>query len=156
MAGNSTITVSDGVNVRRLTVSETSSLDAGNITTDGSGNITAVSITSSVPAAGTVSSTSPAPSGTLATSSAVMRFTPTGATGSLNLALGTKNGQFVTIVNESTTVANTMTFPTGGNILVDASSDSIVVKAASAEMFVFDLALNSGAGLWVHVGPFAG
>lgn len=156
MAGQTTASNSDGISTRLLTVSGTASLDNGNVTTDGAGNITAVSITSSVPAAGTVSGTSPAPSGTLATSSALMRFTPTGAVGSLNLALGTKNGQFVTIENNSTVVANTMTFPTGGNILVDASSDSIVIKAASAEMFVFDLALNSGAGLWVHVGPFAG
>lgn len=155
MAGNTTMSTSDGITARRLTITESSSLDNGSITTDGSGNITATSIASSVPAAGTVSATSPAPVSPLATSSAVMRFTPTGAVTSLNLAAGTKNGQFVTIVNEQTVVADTMSI-SGANVLLDASSDAIVVKAASAEMFIWDLALNSGAGLWVHVGPFAG
>ena len=131
------------------------SSDNGTFLTDGAGNITAASLTNNGAFNASVSATSPAPVTPLASGSMVMRFTPTGAVVALDIAAGTKNGQIVIIENNTTVVTDTMTI-SGSHVLLDASSDGIVVKAASCEMFVFDLALNSGAGLWVHVGPFGG
>lgn len=107
--------------------------------------------------AATPSATSPDPAGssTLASGSTLMRFTPTAARASLDIAAGSFNGQLLIIENNQTVVADTLSI-SGAHVLLDASSDAIIVKAASCEMFVWDLALNSGAGLWVHVGPFAG
>lgn len=73
----------------------------------------------------------------------------------LDLAAGTVNGQVVIIENSNTTVANTLSF-SGAHIMLDASSDAIIVKAASATMFVWDAAPGAASALWVHVGPFGG
>ncbi len=145
--------------------------DNGNITSDGAGNTTVVGLTTSglqallgtvLQLGSTPSASIPTPTGaaqTIATSYLVNRVAPSGACTGAILAAGTKNGQIAIVSNESTTVANTITFSTTlatGLVLVDASSDATVVKAASVAIFVWFTSLNSSNGAWVHVAPFAG
>ncbi len=96
---------------------------------------------------------------TIATTSIINRTAPAGACTAAVLQAGTQNGQLAIVTNESTVVANTITFNTTvatGFVLTDATPDAIVIKAASAAIFIWLASLNSGAGAWVHVGPFAG
>jgi len=110
----------------------------------------------------TPSGSIPTPTGagvTIGTANLVNRTAPSGAVTGAILAAGTKNGQVAIVTNESIVVANTITFSATlatGLVLVDASADATVIKAASAAIFIWFSSLNSGNGAWVHVGPFAG
>jgi len=145
--------------------------DNGAFTTDGLGNIIATSATLSgiLAALGTVlqlgstaSGSIPTPTGaaqTIATTNIINRTAPSGAVTAAILQAGTKNGQVAVVSNESTVVANTITFSTTlatGLVLTDATPDGHVIKAASAAIFIWFSSLNSGNGAWVRVGPFGG
>lgn len=132
-------------------------INQSNISTPG--NVTAGGNVAGNQFSGQVSTTAPTPSGsgTLSTSQLINRYTGSGgaAITGLDLAAGTFPGQLAAILNEVATVADTLSI-SGAHVLLDASSDAIIVKAASAELFIWDPYLNSNAGLWVHVGGFAG
>ncbi len=145
--------------------------DNGALTSDGAGNINATSLTLSgvLTALGAVlqlgstpSGSIPTPTGaaqTIATTNMVNRTAPSGAVTGAILQAGTKNGQVAIVTNESTVVANTITFSTTlatGLVLTDATPDGHVIKAASAAIFVWFSSLNGGNGAWVRVGPFGG
>lgn len=150
--------MSDNVQINANFINEPGRIvcDNGLVWTDGSGNLHTNSNTTNF-SARSVSATTPDPANStvVANNPAVQRFTPTAARTALDIAAGTVNGQVVTIVNEQTVVADTLSF-SGAHILLDASSDAIIVKAASFQDFIWLTDLNSGAGLWVHQGPFAG
>lgn len=145
--------------------------DNGNLVSDGAGNLTAVGLTTSGALAllstilqleSTPSGSIPTPTGaaqTIATSHTISRTAPSGAVTGAILAAGTKNGQICIVTNESTVVANTITFSTTlatGLVLTDATPDGHVIKASSAAIFIWFSSLNSGNGAWVRVGPFGG
>jgi len=104
----------------------------------------------------------PTPTGagvTIATGNVINRVAPSGACTAAILAAGTVNGQIAVVTNESTVVANTITFSTTlatGLILTDATPDAHVIKASSGAIFAWFTSLNAGAGAWVRVGPFGG
>lgn len=162
------------------------STDDGAFATDGAGNLTT---TGQISAAGgihatngglsvlagttqllgsvlqlndTASANIQAPTGaaqTITTSKVVNRTAPTGACTGAILAAGVQDGQVIIVTNESTVVANTITFSTTlatGLVLTDATPDAHVIKASSAAMFVWFTSLNGGSGAWVRVGPFGG
>lgn len=96
---------------------------------------------------------------TIGTSQFINRNAAAGAVTAAILAAGTFNGQVVIVTNETTTVANTITFSTTlatGLVLTDATPDANVIKAASASMFIWLQSLNGGNGAWVKFGPFGG
>lgn len=148
MAGNTTITNSDGVSVRRLSVVEGISLDNGALTTDGSGNITGTSISApamflpqSAPAAIANSSTIATANGGIA------RCTVAAACTAVVMAAGTKTGQTVVVINESA-AANTITFAAQGTSNV-AGGTTVSLAGLAAHLFVWD----AGTSLWYQVGP---
>jgi hypothetical protein len=148
MAGNTTMTNSDGVSVRRLSVIEGMSLDNGTLTTDGSGNITAVSITA--PSLFLPQSTvaAIANGSTIATANGgIARCTAAAACTGVIMALGTKTGQTVVVVNESA-AANTITMAAAGTSNV-AGGTTVSLAGLAAHLFVWD----AGTSLWYQVGP---
>lgn len=138
--------------------------DNGALVSDGAGNITAVGLaTSGVFQPGSTPSGSiPTPTGaaqTIATTNTINRVAPSGACTAAILQAGTKNGQIAIISNESIVVANTITFSTTlatGLVIVDASATAVVIKAASARLFIWFSSLNGGNGAWVPMAPAAG
>lgn len=145
--------------------------DNGNFQTDGQGNVTAVGLTTSgalsllsttLQLESTASGSIATPTGagqTISTSHLVNRVAASGACTAAILAAGTKNGQIAIVTNETTTAANTITFSTTlatGLVLTDATPNAVVIKAASAAIFIWFTSLNSGNGAWVHVAPFGG
>lgn len=163
------------------------STDDGAVSTDGAGTVTASAITTTgngglhvnnggfAVLAGTIqllgsvlqlNDTAAAniqtPTGaaqTITTSKVINRTAPTGACTGAILAAGVVDGQLIIVTNESTVVANTITFATAiatGLVLTDATPDAHVIKASSAAVFVWFASLNGGAGAWVRIGPFGG
>jgi hypothetical protein len=132
--------------------------DNGSFTTDGFGGLTALGLQGGSTPSGSI----PTPTGaaqTIATSNLINRVAPSGACTNAILAAGTKNGQIAIVTNESTVVANTITFNTAvatGLVLTDATPDGHVIKASSAAIFIWFSSLNGGNGAWVRVGPFGG
>lgn len=145
--------------------------DNGALTSDGAGALTVTGLTTSGALAllsamlqlgSTPSGSIPTPTGaaqTIATTNTVNRTAPSGAVTGAILQAGTKNGQIAIVTNESTVVANTITFNTAvatGFVLTDATPTAVVIKAASARMFVWFSSLNGGNGAWVAIAPAAG
>lgn len=105
------------------------------------------------------SSTVAAPTGaaqTIATNTGMIsRTAPTGACTGAILQAGTQDRQLCIVTNESTTVANTITFSTTlatGNVLTDATPTAVVIKASSMKVFVWFTSLSA----WVPTPPAAG
>lgn len=89
----------------------------------------------------------------------VTRTAPAGACTNAILQAGVRDGQMVLVTNESTTVANTITFNTTvatGFVLTDATPTAVVIKASSAKLFLWMASLNAGNGAWVPIPPAAG
>lgn len=89
----------------------------------------------------------------------VIPVAPSGACTNAQMAAGSFDGQIAIVTNESTVVANTITFNTAvatGLVLTDATPDAIVIKAASLAIFVWRASLNGGNGAWVHGTAFGG
>jgi len=96
---------------------------------------------------------------TIGSSQFINRNAPSGAVTAAILAAGSFNGEIIIVTNESTIVANSITFSTTlatGLVLTDATPDANVIKAASASMFIWLTSLNGGNGAWVKFGPFGG
>ena len=148
MAGNTTASNSDGVTVRLLTVTGSSSLDNGSLTTDGSGNVTAVSITAPALFLPQSNAAAIANGSTIATANGgIARCTAAAACTGVIMAAGTKTGQTVVVINESA-AANTITMAAAGTSNV-AGGTTVSLAGLAAHLFVWD----AGTSLWYQVGP---
>lgn len=148
MAGNTTVTNSDGITVRRLSVVEGASLDNGSLTTDGNGNITATSISAPALFLPQSSAAAIANSSTISTASGgIARCTAAAACTAVVMQAGTKTGQTVVVINESA-AANTITFAAAGTSNV-AGGTTVSLQGLAAHLFVWD----AGTSLWYQVGP---
>lgn len=131
----------------------TLSLDNGNLTTDGSGNITAKNFTGSNASVKQLSggqsaatTFAAASANTIATSGVrVARVATSGASTSVSniLATGNSPGQEVTVINENTTAGSTLDFA-GGSATSNIVGAGTVVSGLSAARFIWD----SGTSFW--------
>src|SRR6266849_7237200 len=96
-----------------------------------------------------VSATSPAlaTSGTVTTNVGVARVTPGSAVTAVVLGSGTINGQECWVVNESTTVSNTIAFAASASSFV-ADGVVDVIPGLSAKKFIWDNSLSA----WMSTG----
>jgi hypothetical protein len=132
----------------------TLSLDNGNISTDGLGNLTfqnlitqgAKLVLSNQSAVVNLTSTT-----TIATAKVISRTSANGAAvTAMTLAAGSVNGQVVIVTNEDNTAANSITFGTtiATNLVFGATASTIA--GGSFAIFIWFASLNSGNGAWVR------
>jgi len=124
------------------------SLDNGNLTTDGSGNLTAKNLSVAQVAGGQSAATTfaAATGNTIATSGVrVARVATSAASTSISNILATGNvaGQEITVINENTTAGSTLDFA-GGSATSHIIGAGTVVSGMVAARFVW----NSATTFW--------
>lgn len=124
-------------------------LDNGSITSDGKGNINAVSLGMSQSSAAAQAVATGTAIILIPAGASVVRISAGAATTGATLPVGTRTGQILIIIITSA-AANTVTFAAAGTSFV-AGGAAVSMAGLAAHQFVWD---NTGL-LWYQCGPLA-